>query len=85
MLGFFFFICHFMEYLGVLTLRRCIMMDDDEIMSAVVDYSVSTGMDPLDLMSRIDDSYSSFEDLSVDLDMTKGQMDYENDFFNNNN
>ena len=60
-------------------------MNDDEIMSAVIDYSVSTGMDPLDLMGRIDDSYSSFEDLSVDLDMTKGQMDYENDFFNNNN
>lgn len=74
-----------MEYLGVLTLRRCIMMDDDEIMSAVVDYSISTGMDPLDLMSNINDSYSSFEDLSVDLDMTKGQMDYENNFFNNNN
>ena len=74
-----------MEYLGVLTLRRCVMMNDDEIMSAVVDYSVSTGMDALDLMGRIDDSYSSFEDLSVDLDMTKGQMDYENDFFNNNN
>ncbi|STP10945.1 Uncharacterised protein [Helicobacter cinaedi] len=61
------------------------MMDDDEIMSAVVDYSISTGMDPLDLMSNINDSYSSFEDLSVDLDMTKGQMDYENNFFNNNN
>lgn len=60
-------------------------MDDDEIMSAVVDYSISTGMDPLDLMSNINDSYSSFEDLSVDLDMTKGQMDYENNFFNNNN
>lgn len=74
-----------MEYLGVLTLRRCIMMDDDEIMSAVVDCSISTGMDPLDLMSNINDSYSSFEDLSVDLDMTKGQMDYENNFFNNNN
>lgn len=74
-----------MEYLGVLTLRRCVMMNDDEIMSAVVDYSISTGMDALDLMGRIDDSYSSFEDLSVDLDMTKGQMDYENDFFNNNN
>ena len=61
------------------------MMNDDEIMSAVVDYSVSTGMDAMDLMSNINDSYSSFEDLSVDLDMTKGQMDYENNFFNNNN
>ncbi len=49
------------------------MMNDDEIMSVVVDYSVSTGMDPLDLMSNINDSYSSFEDLSVDLDMTKGK------------
>lgn len=75
----------FVEEASCLIFLRCVMMNDDEIMSAVVDYSVSTGMDPLDLMSNINDSYSSFDDLSVNLDMTKGQMDYENDFFNNNN